>query len=309
MMLDEFDQKILKELENDARLPVQEIARKVGMKRTTAGYRLNKLLSSGVLNFACIANIDILEYQIPIGIGINVLPGKTEEVANQLAKLTAIKVVNLVAGRYAIFAWCLLKDKRELNYFFEEDLGKIQDITSIEMIFSFRWIRESWRYFTPLPDTNNKPTNYTLTNLDLDIIRSLQEDPRQNITNLAKSSGCSRPVAKEHLNALIENNVIRLVSMVNPAVLGYQIEAMILIKSTPNQALVVADQLSMFNFVRHVSLITGNWQVFISAQFWNSEHMHKFLAETLASYPGIMDFEVLQITKTLKLSLMLLNIY
>ena len=308
MLLDEFDRKILKELENNARLTTQQIARNVGMKRTTAGYRLNKLIDNGVLDFACIANVETIEYQIPLGIGINVAPGKTDTVAKQLAALPTVNVVNLVAGRYAIFAWCLLKDQKDLKRFFSEDLGQVEDIISIEIIFAFTWIRESWRYFTPLPESDTEPPNYSPSDLDLAIIRALQEDPRQNITNLAKSSGCSKPVAKERLNTMIDNGTIRLVSIINPAALGYQIEAMILIKSPPNQAVAVADQLSMINFVRHASLTTGNWQIFISAQFWDSAHMHEFLSETLAASPGVTDFEVIQILKVLKFSMALGNI-
>jgi len=308
MLLDEIDRKILEELENNARLKTQQIAKKIGMKRTTVGYRLNKLISSGVLNFFCIADVEILEYQIPLGIGLNVSPGKTDTVARQLANLPAVNVVNLVAGRYAIFAWCLLKDQKDLKRFFADDLGDIQDITSIEMVFAFTWLRESWRYFTPLPESTTEPNDYSPTELDLAIIRSLQEDPRQNITNLAKSSGCSKPVAKERLNTLIETGTIRLVSMINPSAMGYQIEVMILIKSPPNQALSVADQLSMHNFVRHVSLTTGNWQIFVSAQFWDSTHMHEFLSETLAASPGVTDFEVIQIMKMLKFSMNFVNV-
>jgi len=308
MLLDEFDQKILEELENNARISVQQIARNVGMKRTTAGYRLNKLISNGVLNFACIANVEILEYQIPLGIGINVSPGKTDIVARQLADLSNVKVLNLVAGRYSIFAWCLLKNQKELKRFFSEDLGQIQDITTIETVFAFTWVRESWRYFTLPPELSVTPNGYHPTELDLAIIKALQEDPRQSITNLAQAVECSKPVAKDRLNTLINNGIVRLVSMVNPAALGYQIEVMILIKSLPNQAFVVADQLSMHNFVRHVSLTTGNWQIFVSAQFWDSSHMRKFLSEILTASPGVTDYEIIQIMKTLKLSMNFVNV-
>jgi DNA-binding Lrp family transcriptional regulator len=308
MPLDELDCSILEELEDDARLAVQKLARKLGMKRTTVGYRLNKLISSGVLSFACIANAEILGYQIPLGVGIHVSPGKTDAVARRLAALPDVKVVNLVAGRYGIFAWALLKDRRDLTRFVSQDLGQIRDITAVETMLAFDWVRESWRYFRPQPEKPFEDVEYQPSDLDLAIIRSLQQDPRQTITDLARSSGCSKPVAKDRLESLMNSGVIRLVSIVDPAALGYEMEVMILIKSTPERAYAVADELSKQNIARHVSLTTGNWQVFVAAQFRDSTHMHEYLSETLAGAPGVTDFEVIQIMKTLKFSMSFVDI-
>lgn len=306
MRLDEFDLKILEELEDDARLSIQELARKTGMKRTTIRYRLNKLISSGTLNFACIANVEVLEYQIPIGIGISVAPGKTEDVAREVAALPAVKVINIVSGRYEIFAWALLKGHKELTKFISEDLGRIQGISEFETILAFNWIRESWRYFKPRLETT-EVINYEPSDLDLTIIRTLQQDPRQSISSLALSSGCSKPVVKTRLENLMKTGIIHLVSIVNPASLGYQIEAVILIKSTPERVSAVANDLSMQNFIRHVSLITGNWQILAVAQFRDSVRMHEYLSDTLAAIPGVTEYDVSPILKTLKFKMNLVG--
>jgi len=140
--------------------------------------------------------------------------------------------------------------------------------------------------------------------------QSLQNEPGYNfgrVGSLAKSAGCSKPVAKERLNALVDNGIIQLVSMINPAAMGYQIEAMILLKSPPSQTIDVANQMSNQNFVRHASLTTGTWQIFISAQFWDSAHMREFLSDTLVTSAGVTDFEVIQIMKTLKFSMVFIN--
>lgn len=303
MPLDNFDYKILEELEGNARLTVQQLAEKVGMKRTTVGYRLDKLISGGVLSFACIANADILEYQIHLLIGVNVSPGKTDAVARRLAALPAVKVVSLVAGRYGIFAWALLKDGRDLTHFVSKALGQIQDITAVETMLAFNWIRESWKYFNPQIEKAAANVQYDLSELDKTIIRSLQQAPRQTITDLARSSGCSKPVAKERLENLMNIGIIRFVSIVDPAAMGFELEVVLLIKSPPDLVHAVADALSMENIGRHVSLITGNWQVFVAAQFRDSMHMHTYLSETLAANPGVTDFEVIQIMKTIKFSM------
>jgi DNA-binding Lrp family transcriptional regulator len=306
MELDEFDLKILGELEDDARLSIQELSRKTGVKRTTLRYRVNKLISSGTLDFACIANIEALEYQIPICIGISVVPGRTEVVASEIASLPAVKVVNIVSGHYEIFAWALLKDHQELTQFISEDLGQIQGISAIETIIAFNWIRESWRYFNPKAETNITP-DFEPSELDLTIIRTLQQFPRQSISSLALSSGCSKPVAKARLENLIKAGIIRLVSIVNPAALGYQIEAVIMAKSSPGRVFDLAKELSMKNFIRYVSLTTGNWQILAIAQFRDSAQMQDYLTNTLAAMPGVTDYTVTPVLKTVKFTMNLVG--
>lgn len=48
-MLDEKDWEILRAISHNARMPASRIARRVGLKRETVKYRLNKLVSSGVV--------------------------------------------------------------------------------------------------------------------------------------------------------------------------------------------------------------------------------------------------------------------
>ncbi len=306
MKLDKYDLKILEELENDARLSIQELARKTGIKRTTLMYRFNKLISGGTLNFACITNIEALKYHLALGIGISVAPGKKDDVAGKIAALPAVKVVNIVSGRYEIFAWALLKDHRELTEFISKDLGRIQGISEFETILTFNWIRESWRYFKPRLETATV-INYELSDLDLTIIRSLQQDPRQSISSLALSSGCSKPAVRTHLENLIKSGIIHLVSVVNPASLGYMIEAVVLIKSTPERVSAVANDLAMQNFIRHASFITGNWQIVAVAHFRDSMQMHEYLSNNLAGIPGVTEYDVFPILKTLKFEMYLVG--
>lgn len=175
------------------------------------------------------------------------------------------------------------------------------------MIYAYQWIRDSGRYFTPMQRIPNGSVEFPPSDLDLAIIRSLQEDLRHSTTSLAKSFGCSKPVAKERLNALVDNGIIQLLSMINPAAKGHQIEAMILLKSPPSQAIEVTNQISTQNFIQHASLTTGTWQIIISAQFWDSAHMRKFLSDTLVESPGVTEFVEIQIMKKLKFSMVFVN--
>jgi len=120
---------------------------------------------------------------------------------------------------------------------------------------------------------------------------------------LAKKVGCGKSVAKTRLEKLLNDGLISFVSIIDSSALGFDIGVVILIKSKPANTSAVANELSIQNTIRHVSLITGQWQIFVMAQFEDTEYMHNFLSEKLISIPGIMEFEVVYLVKTLKFSM------
>jgi Lrp/AsnC family transcriptional regulator for asnA, asnC and gidA len=307
MSLDKLDLMLMEELENDASQPVRALARKLGMKRTTVAYHLNRLRAERILTIACVCNPELLGYQFLLVIGINVSSGKADAVASQLVPLPEVKVVSLAAGRYSIMAWALLRDRSALAHFVSEYLAKISDITAVEMIHSYQWVRDSWRYFKPQIGTLRRYPRDNPSDLDLSIAKAMELDPRQTITKLARTVGCSKSVAKTSLEKLLNDGIIRVVSIIDPAALGYDVGVVILIKTTPDKVYAVANELSMQHTARHVSLITGQWQIFVAAQFLDSGHMHNFLSETLTSIPGVMEFEVVHLVKTLKFSISILG--
>ncbi len=56
--MDVKDRKILAELAKNSRMPVQQIARKVGVSREVVGYRMKRLIEQGVIA-DCYTLIDI----------------------------------------------------------------------------------------------------------------------------------------------------------------------------------------------------------------------------------------------------------
>jgi DNA-binding Lrp family transcriptional regulator len=62
---DAIDWEILRTISHDGRMPVSRIARKLGIKRETVKYRLNKLFSSGVIKY-CLPYLDLAKIGYPV---------------------------------------------------------------------------------------------------------------------------------------------------------------------------------------------------------------------------------------------------
>ena len=300
MSVDELDLRLLEELEKDSRQSVQTLAKRLGVNRTTAGYRLNRLTERGILTIACIANTDLLGYQIILTVGMTASPGKAEAVADKLLPLPEVKVVSLTGGRYGIMAWILLRDRPALVRLVCETLAEIPDIASIDIMYSIKWVKDSWTYFNPqLAITDRRPMEQPGA-IDLSIIKAMQRDPRQTAAQLARNLGCGTSAVKARLDSLLCGGFIRFVSIIDSAKLGYDIGVIILVKSRPDRVSAVAETVSMQKSARHVSLIAGPWQILVAAVFQNTEHMHHYLASKLTAIPGVLEFDVIHLVKTLK---------
>jgi DNA-binding Lrp family transcriptional regulator len=302
MSLDKLDLMLMEALEDDARQPVQALARKLGVKRTTVRYRLNRLRAERILTIACVSDTELLGYQFPLLIGINVSPGKTGIVADQLGPLPAVKGIFLTVGHYDILTLALARDRSALVHFVSQDMADIPDITSIEMMHLYQSVKDTWRYFKPQTETVRKYPKDKPSELDLSIVKAMQLDPRQTITKLAGTVGCSNSVAKTRLEKLVNDGVIRFVSIIDTTALGYNIGVVILVKAKPDKVCAVANELSVQDTARYVSLITGQWQIFFGAVFRDSKHMYSFLSGKLTRIPGIIEYEVVHIVNTLKYS-------
>ncbi len=301
-MLSKLDLMIMEELEEDARMPVQALAKKLAVARTTIRYRLNRLRAERIVSIACISDAELLGYQLPLLIGINTSPGKTNIVADQLMPLSAVKVVFLTVGHYDILVWAIFRDRASLTHFMSTELTGLCDIATIEMMHFYHWMRDSWRYFRPQTESVRKCPQCRLNDFDLSIVTAMQQHPRQTITQLAKTVGCSISAAKINLEKLINDGVIRFVSIVDPAALGYNTGAIILIMCKPDSAYDAANRLSVKDTARYVSLITGQWQIFFGAQFEDSKHMNHFLSDELSRISGIIRYEIVHIRNVLKYS-------
>lgn len=298
MPLDQLDQTLIKLLKVDARQPIQTLANKLALKSATVRYRLNRLIDEGIIKIACVTNSQVLGYRSLVVIGIKVSPGKAETVANQLAHMADVRSVFLTAGRFSILAWILFRDQSDLGNFVSDKLPEISDITDVEIMNSYRWTQYSWSFSA----CQKEYTQNDLTKLELSIIRAMREAPRQSITKLAQTVGCSRAVAKATLEKLIKDGIVKFNAFLDPTNIGYDTGVAVFIKSQPDKIDAVAKKLSEENTETHVNLISGQWHIYFRGHFRSSNHLQSFLVDTLANIPGVIAFDVVHLIKTLKYS-------
>jgi DNA-binding Lrp family transcriptional regulator len=113
---DDLDLAILRELQIDCRIPLQEIAEKVGAPTSTVHYRVKRLEREGVID-GYYANINPEklghDYLTIIKVHATYGPGYHERIGKKLAKMPGVWAVYFTLGETDFFVLTRSQDKSE----------------------------------------------------------------------------------------------------------------------------------------------------------------------------------------------------
>jgi len=113
---DELDFKILRELQVDCRIPLQEIADKVGAPTSTVHYRVKRLEREGVIDgYYANVNAEKLGYDYLAVIMVHAAygPGYHERIGKKLAKIPGVWAVYFTLGENDFFVLTRSQDKAD----------------------------------------------------------------------------------------------------------------------------------------------------------------------------------------------------
>ncbi len=183
--MDQVDKKILFNLLRDGRVSQRQIAQNVGISAQALGYRMNKLISDGVIK----------GYSLIVS---PLLDGKVEGFA-------AFKSDREYQGEVSSITKCL----EEITlYGFRGD--RVEDVE--------RKIAEAGKELGEPVMKYIPPTGQVGMNLnsnDYEIIKLLREDPRMSVTDIASKLDLPYMTVKRRMNLLIKNRLIGVVSQID----------------------------------------------------------------------------------------------
>ena len=136
--------------------------------------------------------------------------------------------------------------------------------------------------------------------LDRAIIRRLQDDPRASYTAMARLTGVSEATVRRRVRALFASGVIWSAVVTDFDTLGLAIRSMVGLKTDLDTMAAVAESLSGYPEVTYVAIMLGRYNVVFYTAHTSLDALTRFLAEQVASLPGIRETEVMVAAQTLK---------
>ena len=138
IIIDGIDKKILRALMEDARTPILEIARQVGISGAAIHQRLRKLEKSKLLNGSnFIINPKALGYTTMAFIGVYLDKAVSNpEAVRELKKIPEVIECHYTTGNWSIFIKILCKDNEHLMHVLNNDIQSITGVSRTETFIS-----------------------------------------------------------------------------------------------------------------------------------------------------------------------------
>jgi DNA-binding Lrp family transcriptional regulator len=136
--------------------------------------------------------------------------------------------------------------------------------------------------------------------LDARIMEILRQDGRIAISNLAQQVGVSSLIVRKTIQRLLDDGVIHIGAVVDPAMVGLPIATIVTLKVEPDKWDAVIQQLIKHVAVNTVAKMTGRFDVFAFLRFRSMDEFSRFMQTELDNMEGVVDVKAslcLQITK------------
>ncbi|PKG53390.1 MULTISPECIES: Lrp/AsnC ligand binding domain-containing protein [Olleya] len=138
IIIDGIDKKILRALMQDARTPVLEIARQVGISGAAIHQRLRKLEKSKLIaGSKFVINPKVLGYTTMAFVGIYLDKAMSNpEAVKHLKKIPEVLECHYTTGNWSILIKILCKDNEHLMHLLNNDIQSIAGVSRTETFIS-----------------------------------------------------------------------------------------------------------------------------------------------------------------------------
>ena len=149
--VDDLDRAILRFLQEDARMPCSEMARRLGyVSSRTVRNRLSKLIDKQIVALSAGAVPESLGFVIAADIYIDVEAGKVTEVADALCELPEVYYAALVTGESDISAAVVATDVDSLQTLITDKFHSIPGVRKTRVYLLTRMLKRSYDW--PIPE-------------------------------------------------------------------------------------------------------------------------------------------------------------
>ena len=131
--LDKLEQKIIMELQKDARKSFKSIAAKLKVSESTISNRVNRLIEHDILKLEARVNPFRMKSKVVALIGINLKQREHESIIQKIQEIPGVTAVWVTTGKYDLYAEVMVDSINDLNNFiFRKGLGMIDSISFTE---------------------------------------------------------------------------------------------------------------------------------------------------------------------------------
>jgi DNA-binding Lrp family transcriptional regulator len=202
--MDETDEAIVELLEVDGRLTHRGIARSVGLSRSAAASRVQRLISTGQVVIRGAVHPAVLGVGALAHVSV-VVHGPAAPVAAELARRDDVPFLSLTSGPYGLVAEIRSSSPRGID----AAVSEMRVLPGVSGIDTLTYVEVMRDVIGPVGDVE---TNVDA--IDRALLGELQKDGRASYVDLAAAVGLSPAGARRRVVRLIESKVVRVGAVV-----------------------------------------------------------------------------------------------
>lgn len=129
-----------------------------------------------------------------------------------------------------------------------------------------------------------------LDEISKQLIEELQTDGRRSYADLAKVVGLSEAAVRQRVRRLLDDGVMQIVAVTDPATVGFSRQAMVGIKAEGDLRQ-IAGKLSALPELEYVVLCAGSFDILVELVCEDDEMLLNLLDESIRSIEGVRETE------------------
>src|SRR5919197_6430547 len=134
-LLDNLNLQIIDILRKNSLTPFVEIARQIGVSDATVHIRVRRLIDKRIINkFTLSLDNVLLGYDHLAFAGINVRPGLTDQVTEELSKILEVLEIHEMHGKFDLLVKICAKDLNQMRDIVENKIHKLPHILETELM-------------------------------------------------------------------------------------------------------------------------------------------------------------------------------
>jgi DNA-binding Lrp family transcriptional regulator len=264
--LDRLDRQIVAALVRNGRAPWRVIAEVLGQQERTIARRGNKLLESGEVRTNSFINPSYVSSRASFLLRVTASPRNLRAVCSWLAAQEETTWVSALTAANEGVAELFLSTE-ELGGFLYRRLAEVDGVQSFEMTPLLEYFRtpsgwtpdildkEQYAALHPGEDGRLAVPPYSAPGTPLDETNTmladvLRRNGRATVDELASELSVSKATISRRLDAMTSSGVLFIRAVVDPALLGFPVEALLTMVRTHAKAHGVAEQLASLPVTR-----------------------------------------------------------
>ena len=255
--LDDLDRAIVERLRADGRESSRSLAAALDVGKATVAQRLRLLEQHGVIRVVAVRDLFAFGHQFLAFAMIRVADASITGVAHRVAELPDAIGVTVRTGGYDVMASLLARDLAHLSELTSTVLPAIEGVAEVhgELVTEVVKYESHWALLSgPPPGDIPDPAQPGLRDeLDLSIIRLLNDDARRSNRGIAARLGTSEGTVRARIRRLHDDRVIRIQAISDVRAFGIGANAIVGIQTRNGR---VAAATAMLAGLPEVSMLT-----------------------------------------------------